>query len=258
MLNIIEFFEKVSGTKKRSTIYSYRSALKLIFKNESMNDAKIKRFFKDVFNQSNVRNFPRNFVHKTQCLKNYTHIVDAPVIFKHVSEMGKTSSLCLEDLSKKLLVLMKIATGQKMKILANINVENIIRGDELVKIKINDNETSTPLVLKLPFFYEKPNLCVASILGEYLQETEKCTTKKSEFLFLSYIKPYHSCTSQTLNRWIEDILYESGIDTEIEKNHYNCLLSKCSKAKKRREMKLIRKVASRSKNYQAFIDFYHQ
>ena len=77
-------------------------------------------------------------------------------------------------------------------------------------------------MLNIPFFKEKPEWCVASLLQEYIRRTTYLREKDSSKhrLLLTYTKkPPHEATSQSISRWIKDSLEESGINTTIFKAH---------------------------------------
>ena len=73
------------------------------------------------------------------------------------------------------------------------------------------------------YFYKYPKdqeLCVMSVLNEYLQRTETWKINGDKFKLLSsYIKPYVEVHSSTVSRWIEEILKKFRVDVDIFKGH---------------------------------------
>ena len=57
-------------------------------------------------------------------------------------------------------------------------------------------------------------LCIVAMLREYLARTQDLR-KDQDQLLLSYQKPHHPVTKDTLARWLRDILNKSGLDTEL-------------------------------------------
>ena len=54
-------------------------------------------------------------------------------------------------------------------------------------------------------------------LREYLKRTKPM--RNTEKLFISYVKPHHEVSRDTLSRWIKTTLQKSGINTNIFKAH---------------------------------------
>lgn len=55
-------------------------------------------------------------------------------------------------------------------------------------------------------------LCVVHALNEYLRRTEKLRGQNKS-LFVSYLKLYNNITTSTINRWLWNVMFLSGIDT---------------------------------------------
>nr|CAI5852911.1 unnamed protein product [Callosobruchus analis] len=73
--------------------------------------------------------------------------------------------------------------------------------------------------LSLPFFQDKPSLCVASTLLEYLEVTREILPPHRDDLFITYGRPIRIAPKQTLRRWIKDTLKYTGIHTSVFKPH---------------------------------------
>ena len=61
-------------------------------------------------------------------------------------------------------------------------------------------------------------LCIVAVLRELLARTQD-VRKDQDQLLLSYQKPHHPVTKDTLARWLRDILNKSGVDTELFSAH---------------------------------------
>lgn len=248
---ILQFLtERSHEVKTYGTLNCYRSALSLISKKELGSDASVKRFFKGFS------------VQKPQSSK-YTDTWDPQVVLESISKMGQNACLSLENLSKKLIMLMALATAQRVQTLSKIRVENIKIGEKIIKIVITDKIKTSGIgraqpILEFPFFNNEPNLCVAKTLIEYLNKTKDVRLQNSEFLFLTYKKPHHPCSTQTLSRWIKDILNNSGIDTNIYKGHSTRHASTSAAARKGVNVEIIRQAAGWSSNSKIFANFYNR
>ena len=61
-------------------------------------------------------------------------------------------------------------------------------------------------------------LCIVAVLQECLARTQDLR-KDQDQLLLSYQKPHHPVTKDTLARWLRDILNKSEVDTELFSAH---------------------------------------
>lgn len=192
----------------------------------------------------------------------YEHTWDPGVVIKYVRNL-ENSTLSLELLTEKLVTLLALATGQRLQTLSLINLDNIIKtNDNTIEIKIpyriktSGINKSQPLLV-LPFFQCDPNVCVANALLKYLEVTKhlrgSCT-----FLFISYKKPYHKATTQTLGRWIKKMLKLSGVDTGQFKAHSTRHASTSAASRGGVSFDCIRLAAGWTRNSQTFANFYNR
>ena len=71
-------------------------------------------------------------------------------------------------------------------------------------------------------FPSNPNLCVVQCLQEYENRTlpfRVVDPAKPNRLLLSHIRPHKPITSETLGRWVKEVLTRSGVDINIFKAH---------------------------------------
>lgn len=149
-----------------------------------------------------------------------------------------------------------------MQTLANIEIANIVRSNEGLTIKIpNRLKTSAPKrcqpSLILPF-YKEANICVARTLGSYLEKSNNIRTASTDILFITFKKPYHTATSQTISRWIKTVLGKSGLDTSIFTAHSTRHAATSAAARKGVNIDLIRSSASWSSCSKTFAKFYNR
>ncbi|XP_044005613.1 uncharacterized protein LOC122850548 [Aphidius gifuensis] len=150
----------------------------------------------------------------------------------------------------------------RVQSLALIKLSCIKFKSSTVEIKIEDiTKTSRPGTfnpfLEFPWFKEKPGLCVALTLQEYINVTETIRKNKSGQLFLSYVKPHGEASSQTLSRWIKEILVECGIDDKYTA-HSTRHASTSFAFKKGLDYDTIRNSAGWSKDSSVFARFYNR
>lgn len=124
--------------------------------------------------------------------------------------------ISLQKLSSKTAVLLALTTGHRMQTLAAIDISNIEKFEDRIEIKIWATlKTSGPNRLQpnllLPYYTEDRSICVATCLETYLKRT-KSLRGTSNQLFISWKKPHKMVSTQTLSRWIKQLLEESGVD----------------------------------------------
>nr|CAH7720434.1 unnamed protein product [Callosobruchus chinensis] len=73
-------------------------------------------------------------------------------------------------------------------------------------------EETIPIILaSLSDNTNKPQLCVASTLEYYLTKTSSYRSSTHRLL-LTHQRPFHVATTQSISRWVKEILQRSGID----------------------------------------------
>lgn len=192
------------------TLNSYRSALALLLSPDLGKNPWIKRFFKGVFNLRPTR--PK-----------YNSTWDPNVVLQHLAALDN-KTISLGNLSKKVVTLLALVTAQRVQTLSLIDISNIEQktGGWYIKIpyriKTSRPNTMQPL-LHIPYFPEKPEICVATALQVYVNRTKSLRNPELKKLIITYKKPIHEASTQTLSRWIKDTLKDSGVDTTIFSAH---------------------------------------
>ena len=112
--------------------------------------------------------------------------------------------------------------------------------------------------LMLPYFNDKPQLCVAKTLKHYLRVT-KALRKETNFkkLFLATKKPYKAVGSQTLSRWTKSVLYQCGIDKEFTAHSVRHAATSTD-FKKGIDLNIIRSTVGWSQTSLTFARFYNR
>lgn len=192
-----------------ATLNTCRSALSLIIDTSLGTDIQIKRFFKGVFKLKPSR--PK-----------YNDTWDPSIVLNYIQNWSPNSSLNLEKLTKKLVILLALTTAQRIQTLSAIRLSNMEFKDNGVKITITDIlKTTTPckdqVVIKLPSLDTNLEICPVSALRHYIDQTRplrKVETNNVDKLFICYKKPYNCASNQTISRWIRQVMAECGIDVK--------------------------------------------
>lgn len=249
--NILNFLtELYENGAKYGTLNSCRSALSLVLGSQVSEDESIKRFFKGIY-----RLRPP--------LPKYNSTWDTSLVLSNISTFYPNESLKLEKISKKLVTLLALVTAHRMQTLSLINVNNIEWYVDKAIIKIPDLIKTSRIgskqpALILPFFHDRPEICVVNTLKYYLKVTEPLRNKNHCYLFVSLRKPYNKVTSQTLSRWVKSTLAECGVDVSTFTAHSTRHASTSKANKLGINLDLIRKTAGWSGNSKTFIKFYNR
>ncbi|XP_074107217.1 uncharacterized protein LOC141532667 [Cotesia typhae] len=239
-----ERFEQGIG---HSALNAARAALSLISSIDIANNALVTRFIKGTYKMR-------------PSLPKYHSTWDVDPVLEKLASFFPLDSLSLKDLSNKLIVLLALGTAHRAQTLA-FKVTNIEILESRIEIRIPDRiKTSRrgvpqPL-LKVPFFTEKPELCVAKTLIKYLEVTKKLRID-TDTLFISFNKPHGPVKSEAISRWIRAALISFGVDKKF--TAHSTRHASTSKAYERGvSVQEIKKVAGWSPTSQIFATFYKQ
>lgn len=193
------------------TLNSHRSALSLLLNCDFGNNKLISRFFKGVYKL-------RPSVPK------YIGTWDPQIVLNHIAQWKPHSDISIEKLSKKVTILLALCTAHRAQTLSLIKINNIKISHNDVKIIIADViKTSgagrTQPLLILPFFQENPDICPATAIKDYLSRTEKLRGDNINNLLLTFRPPHKPASSQTISRWVKQVLAESGVDVATFNAH---------------------------------------
>ncbi|KAJ8977521.1 hypothetical protein NQ317_003028 [Molorchus minor] len=236
--NVLEFLTiRFKNGASYGTLNSYRSAIAQIAGPDLGQDFRLKRFFKGIFGLR-------------QPLPRYENTWDPGIVINYIRSLDN-DFISLELLTQKLASLLALATGQRVQTLGLIEINNILVHIDRIEIKISRRiKTSAPKrsqpFLTLPFFH-----CGSTNKTKNLRGT--CT-----FLFLTYRKPFHRATTQSISRWIKIILAKSGLDTSIFKAQSTRHASTSAAARKGINLDSIRLAAGWTKNSETFARFYNR
>lgn len=218
-----------------------KSALSLLLGPKISSDDRIKTFMRGVFRLNPPQ--PK-----------YDITWDPQIVLNYLASWYPNKDLSLENLTKKLVSLLAIATGHRVQTLSLIKIENILQLNDRILIKIPDliktsRVGSNQPLLVLPFFQEKPQVCPGYTLLTYVNATK--TKRNCNNLLISFRGPYNKVTAQTISRWIKETLSESGIDTSIFTAHSTSAAKRSGV-----NIDIIRKTAGWSKSSITFARFY--
>lgn len=235
------------GKNLYGTFNSHRSALSLILPNNIGDNPLLKRFLKGIFRLR--PNKPK-----------YNSVWDPQQVLEFLSNSTRKD---LEFISKKLITLLALVTGQRLQTLALIRINHIVESQSGLQIFIPDRiktsrlNTSQPC-LNVPYFQEKPNICVATTLKFYIELTANLRSPQNMFLFITIKKPHKKASKQSLSRWVKDTIKLAGVDTTIFKSHSTRHSSTSAALRKGLSLNDIQRTAGWSQNSATFAKFYNR
>lgn len=245
VLNFLQYILS-SSRVAYATINTYRSALSLITQEPLGRDATLNRFLKGVANLRPPA--PR-----------YEDTWDPQVVLRHLDRPITE----LPDLSAKLVTLLLLATGQRLQTVAAIKLKEIHYLPEFgIKIFVSGRlKTSGPNrfqpCLLLPFFQNRPNLCVASLLKQYLEKTASLRPTYEPALFIISRNPYSAASRQTLSKWVTGVLREAGV-SQLFKTHSTRHAAVSAASRAGAPLQTIFKAAGWSPTSAVFAAFYNR
>lgn len=230
------------------TLNTYRSALSLIIGSHISTDDRIKRFLKGVYRLRPPR--PK-----------YNVTWDTSKVLDGLSDWYPNETLSLENLTKKCVSLLALATSQRVQTLQKILISNIETHTSMIKIKIPDllktsKAGANQPLLSIPFFTDKPSICPATTLQCYIRKTS--SLRQGENLFIAYKKPHKIVSTQTISRWIKKTLEDCGIDVSMFTAHSTRHASTSRAYQKGVNIDSIRKTAGWSGTSTTFGKFYNR
>ncbi|XP_063839262.1 uncharacterized protein LOC135088343 [Ostrinia nubilalis] len=233
-----------------ASLNSHRSALSLLLGNSIGNDECVKRLLKGAFKLR-------------PSLPKYTYTWDPQLVLNHLSKLYPNTELTLENITKKLAALLAICTAQRVQTISLIKLSNITINDDIIRIIITDIiKTSRPgheqPILNLPYFHENIKICPATTLKDYILLTRHIREDNSGKLLLTFKPPHRPATTQTISRWVKQVLADSGIDISIFTAHSTRHAATSAASRAGSNIETIRKAAGWSNTSSTFARFYHR
>ena len=160
-------------------------------------------------------------------LPKHTVVYDTDEVLQHMNSLPSNKELLLERLTKKLVTLLCILSGQRSQSISSLYLSYMHRSATKYVFYIPKVlKTTTPSFHQEPLefeeFMEDEKVCVVDCLEEYILRTE-CIRENIEGspsnLILSYAYPHQPVKSATLARYVTHFLGECGIDLTVFSAH---------------------------------------
>lgn len=248
---VLEFLiQQIQHVGSYSTLNTMRSAIALIITTGIGNHPLIKRFCKGAS------------VLKPQKPR-YDFVWDpAPVIAK-LATILPYASIPLTAVTKKLVLLLALGSGQRAQTLAAIKISQMSFSTDKLIIRIPDRiKTSAPgraqPLLTFSRFLHRPELCIVSLLEHYLGLTKDLRAVDCDSLFIACVKPYKAVGVQTISRWIHAGLEDCGVNNQLFSAHSTRHAATSLATKKGVALDIIKRAAGWSGESRVFARFYNR
>lgn len=153
----------------------------------------------------------------------YTHMWDVSVVLTHLRGWPPVGSLSLEQATYKTLMLMALVSAQRVQSLHQLNLNYMVTTPDTITFTMpglvkqsRPGTSNSPLIFRA--YPPEPRLCVVTHLHHYLDTTQTLRGREKA-LWVSHRKPFGRVTSQTLSRWLKQVLSMAGINTNVFKSH---------------------------------------
>ncbi|XP_045763681.1 uncharacterized protein LOC123866270 [Maniola jurtina] len=232
------------------SLNSHRSALSAFIGNNIGSDECVKRLLKGAYKSRPVQS-------------KYSSTWDPQVVLNLISTWFPNTELSLEKITKKLVVCLALCTAHRVQTLSLIKLDNIKFSENGVKIMITDLiKTSAPgrnqPVLCLPYFRENVSICPATVLSDYISKTRNIRPEGTDTLLLTHKRPHKPATTQSISRWIKQVLSESGVDVGVFGAHSTRHASTSAASSAGVNIETIRKTAGWTSSSDSFARFYNR
>lgn len=150
---------------------------------------------------------------------------DVDVVLALLRTWVPVRKLSLKTLSHKLAMLMLLTSCQRVQTLATLKLGDLFwapdgrsatfRLTELLK----HSRRGTLGLIHFTEFCASRDLCVITVLKEYLARTRDIRKGNKDALFISHRRPFDRVKKEALSGWIRTVLAMAGVDTSAFKAH---------------------------------------
>ena len=163
----------------------------------------------------------------------YSMIWNTSVVIDYLQSLH-TNDISLKLLSYKTVMLLTLLSGQRVSTLHYFQIDELQSRESEVIFNVTAllkhdkvSREKEPII-----FYAYPHnvqLCPVHI-NQYRRVRNALVPSTEKAFFVTYGKPHHAATKDTLARWIKDVLSQSGVDTTVF-NPHSCHSASSSTAK---------------------------
>lgn len=232
------------------SLNSHRSALSLLIGSNITHDERVKRLLKGAYKLR-------------PATPKYSFTWDPQIVLNFIAEWVPNKDLSIEKITKKLVVLLALCTAHRAQTLSLIKLDNVKIGPTGVHIGISDVIKTSAAgreqpVLFLPHFHENKAICPATAIEDYINMTNNIRSMTTNNLILTYKRPHKPATSQSISRWIKQVLSASGVNVSTFSAHSTRHAATSTASASGVSLDIIRKTAGWTSKSQSIAKFYHR
>jgi len=147
----------------------------------------------------------------------YAEMWDPNQVLAFLRTWSPTESLTLKKLTLKLAMLILLTTGQRCHTLTLLSLDDMVVKDKHIAFYVKGLFKQSRPGYKNPVIILKEypldrSLCVFTYMKTYIKLTESIRDQEQKEVFLTYQRPHHPPSRDTISRWIKLVLKYSGID----------------------------------------------
>ena len=166
-------------------------------------------------------------------LPRYNFTWDTSIVINFLKRLDY-DNLSHKLLSYKVAALLTILSGQRVSTVHKFRLSQLHITKDIAIFTIPSLLKHTkPGRVNLPVTFHKypydDLLCPVMLLNKYISYRESLSLGDTDELIITFGKPYHPASKDTIARWIKDLMRISGVDTDIFKPH-SCRSASTSKA----------------------------
>ena len=194
-----------------SAIATARSALSTYIRLSDANNGK-------TFGQQDVvKRFMKGLFEEKPTLPRYVCTWDVNIVLNFLQSWSPVNRLTLKELSFKLCMLLALLSGQRCQTLHILDIEHMVLSDSrcifyIMSVIKHSRRGSHQKPLEIEAYPKCTDLCVVTVLKEYLRRTEPFRKKSGSKLFLTLLNPHSPASKDTVSRWIKTTLSLAGIE----------------------------------------------
>ena len=178
----------------------------------------------DDFGQhKHMRRFMKGAFELKPALPKHIHVWDVDLVLSYLENLFPHDRPTLKEMSSKLSALLALLSGQRRQTVHKLNLDDMNLDDSrcvfyITSLFKQSRKGRHLAPIELLAYPSNTKLCIVTVLREYLHGT-KNIRKRQRQLLLSYQKPHHPVSNDTLARWVRDTLQRAGVDTLLFSAH---------------------------------------
>ena len=152
----------------------------------------------------------------------YSSTWDPDILLTFLRRWSPHTDIDLKCLTMKVVMLMLLVSGQRIQTLFLLDIAEMTVKQDSISFRIlgllkqSRPGYRNPLIVFKKYTVDS-NVCVFTYLSEYLKRTKLLRT--DNWLFISFKRPHHRASKDTITRWVRNVMDYAGLDTNLFRPH---------------------------------------